>query len=184
MNTFILKNIFQMTGSIFLIGSSLISLNVGDHITLFNKSPRLIKSITSLSQVKADNAAYYFTVATPLDAGAPLQKLVLQQIKGVDKIQFDLNQTVAFIGKTISPESNLFISKVKKNLDNNKISIVFEPSIRPGQTFTIIMKPTNNPTVGGNYQFGITVYPEGKHSQGLYIGAGTLNFHHHGNSFP
>ncbi|BDA39904.1 DUF2808 domain-containing protein [Candidatus Atelocyanobacterium thalassae] len=184
MNTSILQNIFQITGSMFLIGSSLISLNVGNNIILFNKSPRLIDTTTSLSQTKVHGAQYYFVMTVPLETGVSLQKVVLQQIKGVDQIYFNLDQTVAFIGKPISPGDKLPISKVQRNLDNNKISITFKSSILPGETFFIVVKPKNNPVVGGNYQFGITVYPEGKHPQGLYIGAGALNFRQHGNSFP
>ncbi len=184
MNTFILNNIFQTTGSVFLIASSLISMDIGNNIILFNKSPRLIDVRTSLSQIKVDNAQYYFNMAIPLDAGVPLKKIVLQQIKGNEKISFDLDQTIAFTGKPINPEDILSISKVQKNLDNDKVSIIFKSPILPGKTFFIRLKPKNNPKVGGNYQFGITVYPEGKHPQGLYIGAGTLHFYQHGNSFP
>ena len=184
MNTFILNNIFRTTGSVFLIASSLISTNIDNNIILFDKSPRLIDVKTSVSQVKVDDIQYYFIMSIPLDAGVPLKKIVLQQVKGNKKVSFDLDQTIAFTGKPINREDTLFISKVQKNLDNNKVSITFKSPILPGKIFTIRLKPKNNPKVGGNYQFGITVYPEGKHPQGLYIGAGTLHFYQHGNSFP
>ncbi|WP_287138853.1 DUF2808 domain-containing protein, partial [Crocosphaera sp.] len=75
-------------------------------------------------------------------------------------------------------------ARVKRNLDNNTIAVIFDPPIPPGKTFTIAMKPKSNPEMSGNYQFAITAYPTGENPQGLYLGLGRLNFNQKGDRFP
>jgi hypothetical protein len=172
-----------ISGTLFIV-PPLFALNIGNDFTLFNKSPRLVEVVTTLSRIRVEGATYYFTVELPLDIGEPLEKLIIQQSQGLDTIYFDLDDTVAFIGKPIHRDNNLNIARVKRNLDNNKISVIFDPPIPPGKTFTIALKPKKNPELSGKYQFAITAYPAGNNAQGLYLGPGRLNFNPQGDRYP
>ena len=54
------------------------------------------------------------------------------------------------------------------------ITVIFDPPVPPGNTVSIGLKPVRNPDYGGVYQFGITAYPPGENSPGLYLGVGRL----------
>ncbi|MGB5595737.1 MAG: DUF2808 domain-containing protein [Crocosphaera sp.] len=172
-----------ISGTIFMV-PPLLALNIGNDLTIFNKSPRLVDVVTTLSRIRVDGATYYFTIELPTNIGESLQQLTIQQSQGLDRIYFYLDDTIAFEGKPLEQENNLNIARVKRDLDNNKISVIFEPPIPPGKTFTIALKPKINPEISGNYQFAITAYPAGKNAQGLYLGLGRLNFNQKGDRFP
>ncbi len=172
-----------ISGSIFMV-PPLLALNIGDDITIFNKSPRLVDVVTTLSRIRVDGATYYFTVELPTNIGESLQQLTIQQSRGLDRIYFYLDDTIAFEGKPLEQENDLNIARVKRNLDNNKISVIFEPPVPPGTTFTVALKPKRNPDISGKYQFAITAYPRGNNAQGLYLGLGRLHFEQQGDRFP
>ena len=52
-----------------------------------------------------------------------------------------------------------------------EVTVMFDQPIEPGNTVTVRVKPKRNPSFGGVYQFGVTAYPEGQNSQGLYLGS-------------
>ena len=172
-----------ISGTIFL-SSPLLALNVGNNQTLFNHSPQLLDTVTTLSRIRVQGATYYFTVHLPMNVGESLQQLTLQQTQGLETIYFYLDDTIAFEGRPGNRDNELNIARVKRNLDNNTIAVIFDPPIPPGKTFTIAMKPKSNPEMSGNYQFAITAYPTGENPQGLYLGLGRLNFNQKGDRFP
>ncbi|MEM8777644.1 MAG: DUF2808 domain-containing protein [Cyanobacteria bacterium P01_G01_bin.49] len=180
----IINNVLGIASGLILSTASVFALEVGDGLTLFNKSPRLVDTVTTLSRIRVDGAEYYFTLELPENVGEPLQKLIIQQNRGEDKIYFALDETYAFEGKPINRGNALSIARVKRNLDNNKISIIFEPPIPPGKTFTVGFKPKKNPDISGVYYFGVTAYPFGQNPQGLYLGPGRLQFYQQGDRFP
>ncbi|MEA5535213.1 DUF2808 domain-containing protein [Crocosphaera sp. XPORK-15E] len=184
MGSIVLKYVLGIVSSSVLSVSPLLALEMGNGVTLFNKSPRLVDVSTTLSSIRVRGANYYFTLELPENVDEPLQKLTIQQSQGPDTIYFYLEETFAFEGKPINRGNALTVAEVKRNLDNNKITINFEPPIPPGTTFTIALKPQKNPEISGNYQFGITAYPVGKKAQGLYLGPGRLRFYPHSDRFP
>ncbi|MDJ0660117.1 MAG: DUF2808 domain-containing protein [Crocosphaera sp.] len=178
------KTILGIISSTLILNSPLLALTTGNNQTLFNYSPQLLDTVTTLSRIRVQGATYYFTVHLPMNVGESLQQLTLQQTQGLDTIYFYLDDTVAFEGRPVNRDNTLTIARVKRNLDNNKIAVIFDPPIPPGKTFTIAMKPKSNPEISGNYQFAITVYPAGENPQGLYLGLGRLNFNQKGDRFP
>lgn len=178
------KTILGILSSTLVLNSPLFALTTGNNQTLFNHSPRLLDAVTTLSRVRVQGATYYFTVHLPTNVGESLQQLTLQQTQGLETISFYLDDTLAFEGRPVNRDDTLNIARVKRNLDNNKISVIFDPPIAPGKTFTIAMKPKSNPEMSGNYQFAITAYPAGENAQGLYLGLGRFNFNQKGDRFP
>ncbi|MDJ0600156.1 MAG: DUF2808 domain-containing protein [Crocosphaera sp.] len=178
------QTILGVISSTLVLSSPLLALNTGNNLTLFNYSPRLLDAVTSLSRIRVEGATYYFTVQLPTNVGESLQQLTLQQTQGLDTIYFYLDDTLAFEGTPVNRDDDLTIARVKRNLDNNTIAVIFDPPIPPGKTFTIAMKPKSNPENSGNYQFAITAYPAGENPQGLYLGLGRLFFTQKGDRFP
>jgi len=61
-----------------------------------------------------------------------------------------------------------------------EITVVFEQPVQPGNTVTVAIAAKANPNFGGSYEFGVTAYPVGDNSMGLFLGYGRINFY--GNS--
>ncbi|HAC66116.1 MAG TPA: hypothetical protein DCF68_21930 [Cyanothece sp. UBA12306] len=164
--------------------SPAIARELGSGLTVFDKSPLLTNMVTTLSSIRVAGAKYYLTIKLGENVGEPLEKLTLQQSNGSEIVSYYLEQTVAFEGTPVNRGRSLSISETKQNLDNNKISIILDPPINPGTTFTVEFKPKRNPEKPGVYRFTISAYPAGEKPQGLYIGMGRLRFYHHGYRFP
>ncbi|OKH22573.1 hypothetical protein NIES593_12325 [Hydrococcus rivularis NIES-593] len=145
--------------------------------TAFESSPRLLDAATTFNSVRAWGAKYYFTIALPENLGEPLGKLAIQQRQGGDTINFNVDETFAFAGTRSNKGDDLFIKTANLDEETNTISLVFEPPILPGTTFTVGLKPKRNPDFGGVYLFGVTAFPVGDKPEGLYLGVGRLNFY-------
>ncbi len=170
--------------SMVVMMSPVLALDMGDNTTLFNKSPRLLNVVTTLSRIRVEGATYYFTVELPPDMDESLEQLTIQQTQGLDTISFALEDTIAFEGKPLHRHHPLTLARVKRNLDNNTIAVIFDPPIAPGKTVTVAFKPKRNPEMTGHYQFAVTAYPAGNNAQGLYLGLGRLFFEQKGDRFP
>lgn len=180
----IFKHILGMASLLALGVSVGQAMELGNGTTIFNQSPRLVNTVTTLSGIRARGAKYYFTIELGKDVGEPLKQLTLQQHQEPEIINYYLDETFAFEGEPINRGKSLTITRTKQNLDNNVITLIFDPPIAPGTTFTIGLKPQRNPESGGVYQFSVTAYPTGEKPQGLYLGLGRLHFYQQGHRFP
>lgn len=145
--------------------------------TAFESSPRLLDATTTFNSVRAWGAKYYFTIALPENLGEPLGKLAIQQRQGGDTINFNVDKTFAFTGTRADKGDDLSIKTANLDEETNTISLVFDPPIPPGTTFTVGLKPKRNPDFGGVYLFGVTAFPVGEKPEGLYLGVGRLSFY-------
>lgn len=57
---------------------------------------------------------------------------------------------------------------------SGETTVIFETPVEPGNTVLIAIKPQRNPSTGGVYLFGVTAYPTGENSSGLYLGSGRI----------
>lgn len=149
-----------------------------DGTVFFDQSPTLEKVSTTRNNVYVWGATYYFTIQLPSNSGEGLQKLVIEQKVSPDEIDFNLDDTVAFLGNSLKKGDLLSLATVTQEAENNsQITIILENPIPPGSTFTIGLKPVKNPRYAGTYQFGVTAFPNAEKSQGLYLGVGRLQFY-------
>lgn len=155
---------------------STLAVQLADGTTSFEKSPRLINVVTTLNTIRAWGAKYYVTIDLPANVGESLQKLTIQQRQGSDEIDFYLDKTVAFLGTHQDKGQSLTLQTVSQDQQTKTISVIFDPPIPPGTTFTVGLKPIRNPDYGGIYLFGITAFPTGEKPYGLYLGVGRLQF--------
>lgn len=60
-----------------------------------------------------------------------------------------------------------------------EVTLVFDQPVQPGSTVTVALAVQQNPSWGGVYEFGVTVYPVGKHGLGQFLGYRRINFYGH-----
>jgi hypothetical protein len=146
----------------------------------FHKSPRLIDSQVTHDNTNSIYSTYYFTIEVPADSHSALKAIKIEQRENrSEKVAFKQNETLASLGDTYHAEQPLSLMAIGGEGDETGSVIVsFEQPIQPGEIVTIGIKPKRNPDQGGVYLFGVTAYPEGESSQGLYLGVGRFHFTH------
>ncbi len=146
----------------------------GNEKTFFERSPRLIRSATSFRSPWI-RANYYFTIEVPSDAGKPLKAVTIIQQTNLEQIVFFPSQTRAFFGDSFDSDDSIPLASVNRETsEKNGLKVVFEQPVEPGLTVTISLR-VRNPRYGGIYQFGVTAFPVGAQSQGLYLGIGRIH---------
>lgn len=143
----------------------------------FKKSPRLLDAVTTYNSVRVWGSTYYFTVELPKEAVEPLGKVIISQRQGTEDINFLLEKSKAFEGRYTDKGKELTLKTVTRDDRTKAISIVFDPPVVPGTTFSIGLKPKRNPDYEGIYLYGVTAFPAGKNPLGLYLGVGRLHFY-------
>ena len=157
------------------------AVQLQDGKVYFVQVPRLLKATTTFKDVNIWGATYYFTVKVPSDAGEPLQTITINQHSGLDKINFDLEDSFAISGTRKSKKEKLPL-QISEKPKSKTVSVTFDPAIEPGKTITIALKPVRNPSVEGVYLFGVTAFPKGEQSHGQFLGYGRLHFYRNHNS--
>lgn len=175
-----IKIALSLLASTTVLNSSLRASELRNRIIFFEKSPRLLQAYSTFSDTRVWGAKYYFTLYVPENAGEPLRKVTIEQRQGQEKIDFRVEETLAFVGKPDRKQAEIEIVEIERNEENQTISLIFDPPIEPGTTFSVGLKPKKNPQYGGVYIFGVTAYPEGSQSQGAYLGIGRFHFYDNG----
>jgi hypothetical protein len=137
----------------------------------FDHSPRLIRSTTSNVTSRA-LASYEFTIAVPSDAGAALQTIKIAQAENLDRVSFHPTRRHAF--RADGQPVMLAAIGGEQPSDRSETMVTFDPPIQPGQTVTVALDATLNPWHTGIYLFGVTAYPEGDQTAGLFLGFGRI----------
>jgi hypothetical protein len=145
--------------------------------TTFEAPPQLTDTAATFNSVRVWGAKYYFSLVLPEDAGEPLKIIEIEQLPAPDKIEYELDETFAFVGTRSNRGESLSLNEVELNEETNTISITFDPPIQPGTAFTIGLEPLRNPAFGGTYLFRVRVLPAGNLPCGLDLGVGRLQFY-------
>ncbi|OKH22373.1 hypothetical protein NIES593_12930 [Hydrococcus rivularis NIES-593] len=145
--------------------------------TVFFKSPRLIRAAASQNAPGAAST-YQFTIEVPKNAGEALAAVTITHKPSPERIKFDVSQSKAFIGDSFAGGPQLALSSIGGSdpSEENSVTIAFDEPVEPGTTVTVSLRALRNPDRGGNYQFGVTAYPVGENSLGLYLGTARLQF--------
>ncbi|AKG24540.1 hypothetical protein IJ00_09240 [Calothrix sp. 336/3] len=138
----------------------------------FVQSPKLVSATTPYTDTSIWGATYYFTVEIPTGAKQPLQKLTFNQTAGVDTIEFDHQNTIAWEGTSKNQGKKLAVTVTKERT----LTVSFDRAIAPGSTVTIGLRPYKNPMAGGIYLFGVTAFPP-EQTTGEFLGFGRLQFY-------
>ncbi|MGK7893212.1 MAG: DUF2808 domain-containing protein [Xenococcus sp. (in: cyanobacteria)] len=142
----------------------------------FVKAPRLVDYHATFTGLRVRQAVYYFDIEIPNDAVGSLQKVSFNQRQGTEQIEFRLDQTKAFRGDHRRQEEPISLAEVTQDNSTNTINVTFVTPIEPGSRITIGLKPRRNPDFDGFYLFGVTAFPTGETSRGLYLGVARFFF--------
>ena len=163
------------------------AVQLRDGKVYFIHPPSLVSAATTERQTSSSSAFYYFTLSVPEDAGEPLQQVEIAQRDGSTQarlIQFNAEDSRAFIGTRRDHGDQLNLSKNRYDRDAQTLSIVFDPPVPPGTTVTLELQPKRNPRRDGIYLFGVTAYPSGTDPSGQFLGYGRLQFDGSDRVFP
>ncbi len=147
----------------------------------FSHPPQLMR--TAATQIGADTpSTYELTLTVPQDAGQPLQAVTIAQAKNVETVNFDVSHSKAYVGERLTASAEVRLASIGGEQPTNpgEVTIVFDQPVQPGSTVTVALAAQSNPTRGGVYFFGVTVYPGGEDGRGQFLGYGRINFY--GNS--
>ncbi len=152
------------------------AVQLADGTVAFAKPPTLLDAITTFRAIEARGAKYYFTMLLPETADEPLQKITINLRQGGDNIDYRLDKTIAAVGTARNRTTEIAIADTTFDAETETVTVTLAKPIAPGTTFTVGLKPKRNPDLGGTYLFGITAFPAGEKSQGIYLGAARLQF--------
>jgi hypothetical protein len=158
--------------------SSANALDLGNGRRAFEKSPVLIRSAATFS-ASGTPSTYQFTITVPEDAGEALKAVTISPKENAKNINFNVSQSEAFIGDSFAGGTDLSLVSVGGSQinDSNEVTFVFDEPVEPGNTVTVSLEAKKNPYTGGVYLFGVTAFPEGENSSGLYLGSGRLHIY-------
>lgn len=152
------------------------AVTLADGTVAFAKPPRLLDAITTFREVRFRGAKYYFTIVLPPDADEPLGKVTVNLRQGADQIDYRLEKTQATRETVSNKHQGIAIASTTFTPDTQTVTVIFAQPISPGTTFTFRLIPKRNPDLPGTYLFGVTAFPGGAKSQGIYLGVGRLQF--------
>ena len=175
----LLSFITIITAVSFISESKAVQLN--EQKFAFESAILLLDTHATFNGVRVRAAKYYFDIELPSDIGEPLGKIVIKQRSGGDEIKFKPEKTKAYLGNHRQKQSEIELDTIYDE-DTGTVTIKFPQPISPGNNLTISLKPKRNPDYGGVYLFGVTAFPPGEESPGLYLGAGRFHFYK-GDSF-
>ena len=97
----------------------------------------------------------------PRDAGANLKQISLLQISGTQTWDWRTSKTSVYEGPyNLRKKGKTGLAKIKIDDKQKSIRIIFTPSIKPGQTASVVI-PSNNPRQG-IYEWSSSFYPDSK----------------------
>ena len=142
----------------------------------FESAVLLIDTHATFNQVRSRQAKYYFDLELPKDVGEPLGKVIIKQRAGGERVRFELDKTKVYLGNHNNKQEELN-STTTYNEETEEITVKLNRPILPGSNLTVGIKPKRNPDYAGVYLFGVTAFPPGERSLGLYLGAGRIHFY-------
>ncbi|MHC5772687.1 DUF2808 domain-containing protein [Nostoc sp.] len=168
------------------------AVQLRDGTVYFVEPPKLVKATTTYKDVNVWGGTYYFTINVPENAGESLQKVTIAQKEGAENIDYNLNDTRAFVGTSdasgglrLRKETQLPLGPVTNERETRTVSVNFDPPVTPGQTIIIALRPVSNPSFSGVYLLGVTAFPVGEKSHGQFLGFGRFQFYsNRGSWFP
>ena len=152
------------------------AVQLADGTVAFAHPPKLLDAITTFRAARAWGAKYYFTLFLPETAEETVQKITVNLRQGADKINYQLDKTIAAVGTARDRTAEIAIADTSFDAETETVTVIFAEPISPGTTFTVGLRPERNPDLGGTYLFGVTAFPTGEKSQGIYLGSGRLQF--------
>ncbi|GAP99900.1 DUF2808 domain-containing protein [Leptolyngbya sp. NIES-2104] len=143
----------------------------------FSHPPRILRVAASATGAFA-SSTYEFTLTVPKDAGQPLKAVTIAQAENVEVAKFDVRNSKASLGERFASRSEIRLASTGgQPARPGEITLVFDQPVQPGSTVTVALAVQRNPSWGGVYEFGVTVYPIGENALGQFLGYRRINFY-------
>ncbi len=133
----------------------------------FEQLPILVEP-SSQALLTSARQSYAISIQMPVDAGAALASVQIQQPDSAARLNFDLSQTKAFQG-TANRNSPIPIQSVEQ-VKPDQIQINFAQPIQPGTAVTLLLKPQHLPTGRNQYPVVVSALPVGAAASSLELG--------------
>ncbi|MDX2217060.1 MAG: DUF2808 domain-containing protein [Oculatellaceae cyanobacterium bins.114] len=164
-----------ISGSFLLLSFPAIAAQLSNGQQVFDRAPRVVRVVSNSAQVNQSGDTYRLVISVPEDAGAPLQAIRITQRADQEAIAFQPNETRIFAMNPRTEISQMNLGGTEP--EPGEVMVVLEQPVQPGQTVTLYLKPERNPSQDGIYSLGVTAYPVGEDSPGLFLGYSRLNFY-------
>lgn len=161
-------------GTNYLVSKPVNAVELLDGQKAFESGLRLTRAAATFSDRNSSSAKYQFTIEVPDDAGEALRSVKITQKENSDTVVFKADKSKASLGNSLAGD-NIPLAAVGGESQPGETTVVFDTPVEPGNTVTISVKPKQNPSVDGVYLFGVTAYPTGENSPGLYLGSGRIH---------
>ncbi|MEL6440981.1 MAG: DUF2808 domain-containing protein [Cyanobacteria bacterium J06621_8] len=158
------------------------AIEAPDGTVSFESGIDLLDTYTTFKGIRVRQARYYFDLRLPEGIGEPLKKVVIQQRTGGERIDFRPEQTKAYLNLSRRKEDLIELTTTF-NEETREVTVEFSQPVPIGSSLSIGIKPRQNPDLGGVYLFGVTAFPRGEKSRGLYLGPGRIHILDNFNSF-
>lgn len=142
----------------------------------FIQLPSLIAADTNDRDTNTRNATYSFQIFVPQQAGASLQKVTIAQQDPIERISFVSDRTTAYIQES---SGNRTAIETKTTIDpsTRSVSVEFTSPIPAGKTVIVGLRPQSNPSLEGEYVFGVTAFSDTQQLKGQSIGYGRFGIY-------
>ncbi|MBE9108204.1 DUF2808 domain-containing protein [Nodosilinea sp. LEGE 07298] len=142
----------------------------------FDHSPHLAE-VTTMDQTPFQGGRYHFVIHVPDHAGEALKAILIAPQDRAAQIDFDLNATTVHRGGAYANGERLNLVSLGGEAENSEeIWVVFDQPVAPGETVTVTLETTSNPT-DGVYLFGVTAYPDEDDGVGQFLGYGRIQIY-------
>jgi hypothetical protein len=145
--------------------------------TYFTRPPWKAELRSYNTNVAEANAEHYLTIELSPEAGAPLGRLDVQQIRGADtEFLSRLDRARAFTGRP-RREGPAIPVQLRFDARAGQLQLTFPEPVAPGTTVTVALRAWRNPWVGDTYLFQVVAWPAGENPVASPVGVGTLRIY-------
>jgi hypothetical protein len=117
-------------------------------------------------------------LTVPKDAGQPLKAVTIAQAENLEIVKFDVSNSKASLGERFASSSEIRLASTGGQAAHpDEVTLVFDQPVQPSSTVTVALAVQRNPSWGGVYEFGVTIYPVGEHGLGQFLGYRRINFY-------
>lgn len=104
--------------------------------------------------------------------------MTIAQAENLEIVKFDVSNSKASLGQQFASSSEIRLASTGgQPAHPSEVALVFDQPVQPGSTVTVALAVQRNPTWGGVYEFGVTVYPVEEHGLGQFLGYRRINFY-------
>ena len=128
----------------------------------------------STSQAVGARPTYFFTLKNPRQASA-IKAVRIVQTENLETVQFQGDSVKAFTGLEPKRNNNRSLTPIGGLAQAGAVTVAFAKPVQPGETVTIMVKPQQNPSIGGIYRFGVIAFAQPSDFTGRFLGFGQLN---------